>query len=548
MLSLRPIIILFVTIFLVLLGIGGFRYWVKSKDVTETVKDRVITWVKEATGGTYILSIGDLHIDPDKQSLLVSELIFEPAAKKSGASTTFKFRLENLLINNVSISSFLESSLLELSNVTIAGGEFEIIQGSVKPETILAPTLQPEKQFSKKGLRGVKIDSIQLSQLDLTYTANKKGSTKLESVHLDLYDFHTDSFLSSSFTPLPVRRFRLAIQNLKTELADKDYELKAEQCIINGTQHIQAIIKDIELNPTSGNSLESIAAKTPVQMDVYQLRIPEVVIDSLDYRAFLEDSIIRTPMIVLNKPSLIIFNDRSRPLSTRSKIGRNPHQLIQQLTYGLDVPLLQIKNGSVTYNEKNKEGTAVGKLHFGTITGNAGPIQKGVETKGSLELDLEARLMDQVPMKASFYFPPGGNGQFSVKATIQPFHLATLNPVIQPLARVKIRSGKSHQLNFTINGNDLGAEGRVRFTYDNLKLDILKEKESGTTTKRPLVSLLANQLLLRTNNRADDRKDHEFLVREERDPAKSFFNLIWKTLFEGIKSSAGIRPKDAKPA
>ena len=546
MLGLRPIIVLLTILFLALLGVGIVRYWLKSRDVAETIKDRISTWVKEETSGQYKLSIGDLHIDPEKQSILVSEIVFHPADNIKSAGTLYKFRLENLLINQVTLSSLLESSLLDLSNITIAGGEFEIIRHADKNDD--STTGKPKKKFSKNGLQGIKIDSIQLSQLDLVYQASNKAITKLESVHLDLYGFHTDSLNTTTTNSLPVASFRLAIENFRTELSDKEYELKAEKFIRNGAQHFQAIIKKIELIPTAGSSLEAIAAQTPVQMDVYQLSIPEVVIDSLDYRGFLEDSIIRTPMILLNEPSLLIFNDRSRPPSTQSKIGKNPHQLIQQLIFGLEVPVLQVNNGSITYYEKNKEGTDVGKLRFGSISGNAGPILKGVETKGSLQLDLEAKLMDQVPMKAQFYFPPGPNGQFTVHASIQSFQLAALNPVIQPLARVAIRSGKSNLLNFTIQGSDQGANGKIRFSYEDLKIDLLKEKETGTTSKRPLLSLLANQLLIRTNNRLEDRKAHEFLVREDRDPTKSFFNLIWKTLFEGLKSSAGIRSKDTKPA
>jgi len=546
MLGLRPIIALLIILFLVLLGIGIVRYWIKSKDVAETIKDRISTWVQEETGGQYSIRIGDIHIDPEKQSIQVSEIVFQPADKIKGAGTVYKFKLQNLLINQVTLSSLLESSLLELSNITIAGGEFEIIRFAKKKDDSIIN--KSKTKFSPKGLKGIKIDSIQLSQLDLKYQASNKAITKLESVHLDLYGFHTDSLNTSSSNPLPVAGFRLAIENLRTELSDKEYELKAEQFILNGAQHFQAIIKKIELIPTAGSSLEAIAAQKPVQMDIYQLSIPEVVIDSLDYRSFLEDSMIRTPMILLNEPSLTIFNDRSRPPSTQSKIGKNPHQLIQQLIFGLEVPVLQVNNGSITYLEKNKEGTDVGKLRFGSISGNAGPILKGVETKGSLQLDLQAKMMDQVPLNAQFYFPPGATGQFTVHASIQSFQLTTLNPVIQPLARVAIRSGKSNQLNFTIQGSDQGANGKIQFSYEDLKIDLLKEKETGTTSKRPLLSLLANQLLLRTHNRVDDRKAHEFRVREDRDPTKSFFNLIWKTLFEGLKSSAGIRSKDSKPA
>ena len=136
MLGKRPISLLLLAVALILLGAGIVRYWLKSKDVSETIKDRVITWVEAETRGAYKLSIGDIQIDPEKQSLLVSDILFQPTGKLSATETVYQFRFENILIKNVDLSSFLESSLLDLSNVTIAGGEFEIIQGAGKPDSL----------------------------------------------------------------------------------------------------------------------------------------------------------------------------------------------------------------------------------------------------------------------------------------------------------------------------------------------------------------------------------------------------------------------------
>lgn len=548
MLTRRLILIVLISLLLVVLGLLITRHWLKSGDLSETLRKRVSQWVTDETNGQYQLLIGDLRIIPEERNILVSKLELTPAGIKDSSVTRYRFQLENLLIKNVDLATLLESSVLDLSNVTIAGGVFELLQGTNNKKDSLAIPQKSSKKGSAKGIQGLKIDSIQLSKLDLIYKSPKNAVSKFNSVHLDLYGFDTDSLRTSKKIPFPVNSFRLAIKDLQTQVAEKSYTLKADQLIVTGTSHIKAIIKKITLDPTSGASLESLAAKTPEQMDIYQLRINEIVVDSLDYKAFLEDSLIRTPLIVLHQPVLNIFNDRSRPAPTKSKIGKNPHQLIQKLSYGLDVPRLQVKNGSVTYREKNADATATGRLHFGSISGNAGPIQKGVQKRGTLELDLSARLMDKTPMQAHFYFPPQGNGAFRVKGSVQPFMLEQLNPVVKPLARVNIRSGKSRQLNLSINGNDNGATGTISFLYEDLKVDVLKDKDSGRTAKRPLISLLANNFLIRTNNTADDRKDHQFNVKEERDPYKSFFNLIWKTIFQGLKSSAGIKPGDAKPA
>ncbi|WP_290792101.1 hypothetical protein [Flavihumibacter sp. UBA7668] len=533
---------------LILLGVGLFRYWLKSTDLSEELKSRLTNWVTEETDGRYRLSMETLKIDPDKETLTISELVFDPIRADTNNATHYRFHFENLIIKNVSVSSLLESSLLELSTIAISGGKLEIQQGTDTRKNLNTVVPVKKSNRKKRALSGLKVDSIQLSQLDIIYTNRKKGQTKVQSVHLDLYDFHTDSLQTNARNPLPAGGFRLSIENIELDLANKQYKLNADQLILKGADHIQAIISKIRVSPSAGNNLEALAGKTPVQQDIYHCSIPEIVIDSVDVRSFLEDSIIRTPLIVLKEPTLKIFNDRSRPPATQSKIGKNPHQLIQQLPPGLDIPLMQIENGRIEYREKNKDGTDVGKLVFGYINGNAGPIQKGVETIGSLRLDLTARLMDKIPLHARFYFPPGKNGQFSVNGNLQPFDLTAINPIIQPLTNVEIRTGKAKKLEFNLKGTDLKATGRVLFIYEDLKIDLLKEKNSGETAKRPLLTLLANQLLVRNHNRFDDRHPHEFEVINERVPTKSFFNLVWKTLFEGLKMSAGLGDKDKKPA
>jgi hypothetical protein len=548
MLGRRSIIILSGAVFLILLGVGIFRYWLKSTDLSEELKSRLTNWIAEETDGRYRLSMETLKIDPDKETLAISGLVFEPIHSDTSQQTFYRFRFDNLIVKNVSVSSLLESSLLDLSTIAISGGNLEIERGTDTGKNINQVIQGTKSKRKKQVLSGLKVDSIQLSKLDITYTNRKKGKTKVKSVHLDLYNFHTDSLQVNAGNPLPVGGFRLSIENIELDLAEKKYQLKADQLILKGTDHIQAIITKLFVNPAAGSNLEALAGKTPVQQDIYQCSIPEIVIDSVDVRSFLEDSIIRTPLIVLKEPFLKIFNDRSRPPATQSKIGKNPHQLIQQLSPGLDIPLMQIENGRIEYMEKNKEGTDVGKLVFGSINGNAGPIQKGVESVGSLSLNLTARLMDKIPLDARFYFPPGNTGQFTVRGAIQPFDLALINPIVQPLTNVQIRTGKAKKLEFNLRGTDHLAKGRVLFLYEDLKIDLLKEKNSGETAKRPLLTLLANQLLVRNHNRLDDRHQHEFEVINERVPTKSFFNLVWKTLFEGLKMSAGLGDKDKKPA
>lgn len=523
------------------------RNWLKSDDLSQDLRNRLIEWVDTKSNGSYQLELGSLVIDPDKATLTISDLALHPTdASPTDSVTHYRLAFEHLLVKNVDIAALLESSVLNLSSVTISGGELQIEQG--KGTNALESAVDDatkEKPGRKKTIRAVKIDSILLSQLDIVYTNRKKSKTGVRSVHLDIYDFNSDSIQPGRLQSLGFRAFRLAIDSVHQDIAEKKYRIGASQLILKGEKEMQAVIRDAHLRPTSGQSLEALAAREPEQQDIYRASVTEVVIDAFDFQGFLEDSMIRTPLIVLKNPRLQIFNDRSLPPPTRSKIGRNPHQLIQKLPYGLEIPLIKVENGSVEYMEKNKDGTDVGKIRFQSIKGNAGPIYKGVREQGSLTLDLQSQLMGKVPLNAKFHFPPGNKGSFTVRASLAPFDLDILNPVVEPLAKVSLRSGRATALSINIRGNDRSATGDIKFLYEDLKADVLKEKEDGNTVKRPVVSLLANTIL-RSNNRADDRHANSYSVQQEREPTKSFFNLIWKTIFAGIKESAGVPEKSDK--
>lgn len=88
--------------------------------------------------------------------------------------------------------------------------------------------------------------------------------------------------------------------------------------------------------------------------------------------------------------------------------------------------------------------------------------------------------------------------------------------------------------------------GGFWFDYNDLKIAVLNTDEDGSTSKKKLVSFLANELLLNSSNpnekgvylvgKINYRRPHEY----------SFFKTLWKSLLEGIKQTAGIS-RNGKP-
>lgn len=81
----------------------------------------------------------------------------------------------------------------------------------------------------------------------------------------------------------------------------------------------------------------------------------------------------------------------------------------------------------------------------------------------------------------------------------------------------------------------------MNFYYTALKVALLKETEEGAAPKKKgFLSFLANKLVIKDANPSKGEKVRTAEIRFERTPAASFFNLLWKSVFTGIRETVGI--------
>ena len=132
------------------------------------------------------------------------------------------------------------------------------------------------------------------------------------------------------------------------------------------------------------------------------------------------------------------------------------------------------------------------------------------------------------------------NGAFSYVGNIGSFDLKVLNPLSKSLGLVAIEQGKVQKASFNINANLKRSSGQVIFYYNDLKVNLLKEDEDGEKKKKGLLSFLANTILIKNDNPTKGESVRKANVTFEREPQASFFNLMWKSVFVGIRETVGI--------
>jgi hypothetical protein len=107
------------------------------------------------------------------------------------------------------------------------------------------------------------------------------------------------------------------------------------------------------------------------------------------------------------------------------------------------------------------------------------------------------------------------------------------------------------ELHYYIRGTEKTGTGNLSMIYKNLEVELKKKDDNGKMKNKRLLSLLVNKLGVYPDNPMKDRERKAVNIRTERIPTKSFFNLVWKTLYASAKDIA-IRiesmKKDKAPA
>jgi hypothetical protein len=112
---------------------------------------------------------------------------------------------------------------------------------------------------------------------------------------------------------------------------------------------------------------------------------------------------------------------------------------------------------------------------------------------------------------------------------------AILNEITEPLGMVSVKSGEIKSLQFDFTGNDHFSKGELLFLYNDLRIELLKKNEADELTGKDGSSFIANLLI--KNNNPQNGNTRKGIIDFKRDETKSFFNFIWKSVFDGVKKT-----------
>src|SRR6185436_8755376 len=153
---------------------------------------------------------------------------------------------------------------------------------------------------------------------------------------------------------------------------------------------------------------------------------------------------------------------------------------------------------------------------FSQINGTISNVQNKGNLDKPLLVNLRAVFMNKAAFTTSWNMPMNTkNGSFNVYGHLQKLNLPTLNPALNPLSMIEIKSGNLNSLKYEVIGNDTSSVGYSSFLYDDLKITVLEKEKNDSIGKKKFTSLLANALIKNAN-----KKDEKVPFNYKRDVYK----------------------------
>jgi hypothetical protein len=140
--------------------------------------------------------------------------------------------------------------------------------------------------------------------------------------------------------------------------------------------------------------------------------------------------------------------------------------------------------------------------------------------------------MNLSPLSVNWNFDVADqNDRFAISGKTSNLPASGINPFIRPYLHVTATAGTIQEMLFNFKGNPAGLHGTFNLKHKDLKIAVLNKNNHE---KKGFLTAVANVFLKSNSGNFPDAVTVENV---ERDPTKSFFNLFWRGIEQGLKKT-----------
>lgn len=417
------------------------------------------------------------------------------------------------------------------------------INGLIFDQPVFEVTMGTDtvKHASGKGLQELFEDVLSRARLSefqiqggsvLLLEPNRQGKRgSLSNLQLSANEIETDSVMWNHLVPFKLGNFEISIDSVSYDL-DEFTHLETGRLSYKKSSN-ELLMSNIDISLTK--DWKTVSKQLGRQIDILEMNLQEMRFEGLKASS----SIYSELDIVTNKlliRGLILKDHRDKNMPRPPDLEKPMFKgMVDAIPVGVLVDTIQIENSAISYIELGEGKTEPGVLTFNNIQGtitNVTTLPEQQKKYDFFRANIDAQLGGVAPVELDLWVPYTYEG-FTAKAAIGKMDLSELNQITEAMASIHVQSGTSHRIDFEIKAKKSVSQNKLIFDYEDLKVNVIKERKDHSYKDKTLMSALANSAV-RNHNLPDKGKYFVAEYTSDRNIYRGPFNFMWTSFSEGF--------------
>jgi len=289
---------------------------------------------------------------------------------------------------------------------------------------------------------------------------------------------------------------------------------------------------DIKLRPKLDK--EAYNKENNYHSDWITIEVKELQLEAIDWKRYFSHKYFFAERLCVLGPDIYAFRDKTMadpPFVYKAL----PAQLLRESSLQFTVPVIEIKQGKVTYEEIPPKGGTALKVPFSELNGWMLHLSSDSAYYHSNPVTLRAKgkILDKIDAHMSYSFETTDKqDKFLLEGHMGEFDAALMNQYAVPQASMEITSGHVDSIWFKMEANKDVSDGILHLDYHDLKMTT---KEKKKPKKFVELKALAAKLFVKEKNEVLQREKLGH-IHFERTKDRFIFNYIWNSFKTGVAS------------
>lgn len=456
------------------------------------------------------LKIG--KIKSENQDITIDNFEMIPLGKSSHKDV-LDIKTDKILITN-NQSKYIGQQL----NLNFAG--IDVLNPKIKIFSARHKSQAKKKKASTPDFKAL-IGKLNISNGTFKQFSEGKEKLSVGKFDINLNEIKSDKNIVKGDLPFTIKNRLITAKTINLD-AGKHYRLKLATLKNSGKQ---TDLQNLEFLPKySRTAFSKVIA---VEEDLYTIKTKHITIIDKDSKIG-KSTVINLDKIIIGNLDCNIYHDLAPPddHAVRYLFGKK----LRDVKFPLFVNQIQIKNSALTYEENAENANKPGKLTFDDFNATINNVNntkiKGLPTLVSVNANF--KFYGTAPTTAVWKFDVKDlDDKYTIAGNIQKLSADNVNLFVRPYLNVTL-DGKIDYIKFDYYGSNAGIAGKFYFKYKDMYVNFIN-KNNGK--ERKVLSTIANWFV---KNESTGEPDH-VKIEKKRDPEKSFFNMVWQGIMEGLK-------------